>query len=578
MRGEYGLARFLVISSGFGLLAAPLGVAAQSVPGAVDRDAQRIQEQQADAARERAQQFDQQQQRPPSGHPTNPEQQGGDASTSGCAAIREVRLVGVTRYRADDFAEQLALLKGSCTSISAINAALRAITNRYVADGYVTSRAFVGPQDLKGGILTITVIEGRLGGYKGAGLKPYRSSELGSAFPARAGEVLNLRALEQGVDQLARLGGGDPAIDIAPGDVPATSTVLVKRKPLGSWVRPAITVTNDGPASTGRLTGNASLDVDSPLGLADLWSLYYSRDLATDSLHGSHAYGGFVSVPHGWWTLSLVAGKSDYHSVLAGNGLSFVSNGESWNASATLDRMIRRDAKTKLSLSAGLALLDTKNFIQGIQLRTGSYRIVSARVDAHWQRRLGASLVAGNFGYVRGLGLLGANAPDSGVGGPTGQFNLVSADTSLQSRFAVGPTKFTNALVLRGQWGFDNLFPAQRFSLGGTSSVRGFRDDGISGRTGLSLREQLGFGIVDLAKHSQHLATSISGYFAYDFGAVRPNAYSPYERGLIQSGTIGVKAQSRHFTADLALSLPITAPDFVRHKSSEVLASLRVML
>lgn len=578
MRGEYEARRHFPIAVGLGLLVVAQGASAQSTPGSLDRDAQRIQDNQAQQARERAQQFDARQQRPPSG--TQPElgttPQGTDSE--GCAAIHAVIIAGMTRYSEGDFAAELAQLKGDCINVGAINTALRAITNRYVADGFVTSRAFVGPQNLKDGNLTITVIEGSISGVKGKGTKPYHPQELAAAFPAHKGDTLNLRALEQGVDQLARLAGGDPSIDVAPGDAPGSSAVLVQRKPQAPWLRPALAINNDGAASTGRLTGTATLDADSLLGLADLWSLYYSQNLGNNPTQGNHAWGGFVSLPHGWWTLSLSGGGSDYHSVLTGNGLSFVSNGKSWNAGATLNRLMHRDAHTKLSLSLGLALLDTSNFIQGIRLRTGSYRIVSARMDTHWQHRSGASLISVNLGFVRGLGILGAYAANTGPGGPTSRFSLISGDAAWQSRFAVGSTRFTNAVTLRGQWGFDNIFPAERFSLGGTSTVRGFRDDGISGRTGFAFREQLGFGIVDLARTDPRLATTISGFLAYDLGGIRPNAYSSYEHGLMQSGTIGVRAQNRHVQADLALSLPITAPSWVGHKGSEIYASLRIVL
>ena len=556
----------------------PATVHAQSSTQGPDREAQRIQEQQQQQARERAERFDELQQRPPSGAEPQAEAGSEDNEGGGCAAIREVKLVGMTRYAPAAFSAALAPLAGDCVNVGAINTALRAITNHYVADGYVTSRAFVGPQDLKAGTLTISVIEGAVSGIESKGARPYRRGELAGAFPTSKGKVLNLRALEQGVDQLARLQGGDPSIDIAPGEVPASSTVLVARKVQGGWLRPVVAINNDGAASTGRLMGTATLDIDSPLGLADLWSLYFSRNLGGDPTQGNHAWGGFVSLPRGWWTLSLSGGKSAYHSVLSGNGLSFVSNGETWNAGATLERMMHRDAHSKLSLSAGLAFIDTRNFIQGIQLRTGSYRIASARADVHWQHGAGVSLISANLGYVRGLGILGAYAPDTGPGGPRGRYNLISADAAWQSRFAIGPKRFTNALTLRGQWGFDNLFPAPRFSLGGTSTVRGFRDDGISGRSGFVLREQLGLGIADLARKDPRFATSISGFVAYDLGGIRASDYSPYERGVMQSASLGLKARHRHVEADLALSLPISAPTFVRHKGSEIFASLRVML
>ena len=181
-------------------------------------------------------------------------------------------------------------------------------------------------------------------------------------------------------------------------------------------------------------------------------------------------------------------------------------------------------------------------------------------------------------GYDQGLGLLGAHTVDTGPGGASGRYSLMSLDAGLQTPFKVGPSKLTNTLTLRSQWSFDNLFPAQRFNLGGSSTVRGFRDDGISGRTGVALREQLGFGIVDLAKENPDLAAGLSGFLAYDIGAVRPVAGDPYERGVLQSASAGFRLHGRHVQGELAISVPVSAPGWVRHEDAVVSATVRILL
>ena len=172
----------------------PGGAFAQTTSGQIDRDAQRILEQQQQQVRDRANQFRDARDRAPSGDEVGPQARP-TVEDSGCAAIRDVRVAGMTRYREADFASELGALKGPCTHIKAIDAALRAMTNRYVRDGFVTSRALIGPQDLKDGVLTITVIEGRIGAIKTApGRLHYGPQEIAAAFPAARDDVLNLRA------------------------------------------------------------------------------------------------------------------------------------------------------------------------------------------------------------------------------------------------------------------------------------------------------------------------------------------------------------------------------------------------
>nr|WP_246616991.1 ShlB/FhaC/HecB family hemolysin secretion/activation protein [Sphingomonas yunnanensis] len=566
-----------MVAAHAGALTLPGGAVAQERAVSQDRDARQIIERLQQQERDRAERFERSRDRPPTGEEA---EVAAPAVATGedCAVIRQVRLVGVTRYRPAEFAAATAELKGDCVGLAAIDAALHTITARYIGDGYVTSRAFVGPQDLKGGILTITVIEGRLADIRAAPGRHYGAGEIGAAFPLHRSSIVNLRALEQGVDQLARLQKGDPGIDVEPGDLPGTSTILVERGPLSSWIRPAVDVSNDGAAATGRLLETASLDLDSPLGIADSWSLYASRGGAGDGQIGNHAYGGFASLPRGWWTLALSGGAFGYRSVLHGHGLTFATRGRSWNGTASLDRMLHRNARTKLSADVGLSIMDTANYIRGIQLRTGSYRIVAGRIGGRWQRRLGESLLVTDARYTRGLRLLGAHTVDTGPGGATGRYRMISGDVELQSGFAAGRTRFVNTAMLRWQRSPDELFPAQRFSLGGTSTVPGFREDGISGRSGALLREQLGIGLADVARDRPALATNLSAYVAYDLGIIQRQIGDPFERGTLESASVGARAQSRHGQLETALAVPLSAPSWVRHKRTEIFVKFRMLL
>lgn len=92
---------------------------------------------------------------------------------------------------------------------------LKSLTDHYLRRGYVTTRAYLPQQDLKHGELNIIVVEGRLEGLDSSSL----ASPLESAmtFPGTVGEVLDLRELEQWVDQLSRLPSRQPQLEVLPG-------------------------------------------------------------------------------------------------------------------------------------------------------------------------------------------------------------------------------------------------------------------------------------------------------------------------------------------------------------------------
>jgi hemolysin activation/secretion protein len=554
---------------------------AQVAPPQVNRDAERLQEIERERQRAREEQFRQSQTAPPQATQVTPEAEV-TADAGGCAAVRSVQVKGMTRFAQSDFAGDLAKLSGDCVSIADINAVLRTITNRYIAGGYVTSRAVIGPQDLKSGVLEIIVIEGQLNAISSEGVgtkRAYSKGELAAAFPNTKGRQLNLRDLEQGVDQLARLGSAEPDIDITPAELPGASNLIVRRKRADTPLRASYAVNNDGSANTGRIQSTASLDIDSPLGVADFWSLYYSRDLENKQGRGSEGYGAFVSIPYGYTTLTLSGGRYSFNSILQGVDQAFANTGVSTNGSVTLDHLLFRDAKTKLSVSAGISGLDTVNRIQGIKLQTSSYRLVSGAINFRAQRRIGAGLATADFGFTRGLDIFGANSVDTGPGGAQLVFRKVELNLGYQTRTKVFGVPVNYSGVLRGAAALDSVFPGERFSLGGTSTVRGFRDDGISGRSGVFTRQQIGFPLFSVfGDKTAGTQTSFSGLIGYDAGGIRPRKGDAFERGFLHSSTIGLRVNNKRVSGEFTLSAPLSAPDTVKRRDLELSASLRLSL
>lgn len=553
----------------------PIRVCAQRTQDPGTRDAERIQEQERERERARRDAFEKSQVRPPSGLEPQP-LASAETDEGACAEISRVAIVGMSLFKQADFARELAPLTGGCVTVGRIDSALRAITNRYIASGRITSRAVLGPQSLKEGNLEITVFEGRLERVASTE-NGYGRAELALAFPGLNGRILNLRDIEQGIDQLSRLQGVEPDIDIQPGSSPATSELLIRRKRTSGSIRPSLSVNDNGSRSTGRWQSVLSVDLDSPLGLADYWSAYFSRDLSPRSTKGSEAYGAFVSFPYGYWALTLSAGRSTYRSTIMGNGQAFASDGRSWNGSATLDRLLFRDSRTKFSLSASLGLLDTSNRIQGIRLSGSSYRLVTGTIGARIERRTPDGLISADLSIVRGFDILGAHTAFTGPDGPGRIFRKLEASLGYQSRIPVGKQSLSYSAFLRGQAALDPVFPAERFSLGGPSTVRGFRDDGISGRYGATFRQQIAADATPLAGGlATALRAKLGVFIAHDLGAIAPRRGDPFERGALQSVALGGRLQTSRLLAELTVAKPLDAPSFVRSPALELSSSVRI--
>lgn len=549
-------------------------VFAQNIPGNVSRQSERLQEREIEQQRQREADLRERQQVAPSGTQIAPIDRP-TAASGDCVTVTAVTIKGISIYPEDQFAELLQSIVGRCIYVSDIDAILRAITNRYIKDGYVTSRALIAPQDLDDGKIEIVVIEGQLADIR-ADQNKIGNSELRAAFPGLKNRILNLRDIEQGIDQMLRLPSFDPSIDIEPAITQGASNLVLKRKKAARSVRPSLSLNNDGQISTGRLQSTMSIDIDNVTGLLDFSSLYFSRDLGTADNGGTQSFGAFISIPRGYWTLSLSGGFSEYDSTISGSNQSFASDGETYNGSAILERLFFRDADTKLSAAIGLNLFDTVNRIQGIRLATSSYRLVHASANMRLQQRLPKGLLNIGLGFVQGIDFLGAQTVETGPGGPGTEFSKITANLSYREPFSLAGTRFQYALSLRGQIALTPVFPAQRISIGGPSTVRGFRDDGNSGRTGATVRQQISAELGELfASFSPKAKSKILAFAAYDAGGVAARSDNPFERGFLHSASLGLQLVSRLFAAEFAVSIPVSAPSFVRRRDAEFGANVR---
>jgi len=150
-----------------------------------------------------------------------------------CFEVQEINLQGATHISASKQNQLLKPFVGQCLGASGIDTLLKTITGHYLNQGYVTSRAYLPEQDLTRGILQIIVIEGRLQGFEPSELASER--ELKMTFPGKTGELLNLRELEQQIEQLGRLPSRLAQLELVPGETMGSSKVKLSGQRDKRW-------------------------------------------------------------------------------------------------------------------------------------------------------------------------------------------------------------------------------------------------------------------------------------------------------------------------------------------------------
>lgn len=481
-----------------------------------------------------------------------------------CFEVRHIRLEGASLLGDADRLALVQPFEGQCLGTGQLNALLKAITDHYIGRGYVTTRAYLPQQDLADGELQVIVIEGRLEGLDSSALASER--ELAMAFPGQAGEVLNLRELEQLVDQLGRLPSRQAQLELVPGEEVGGSRVRLEGRRDKAW-RVSLNRHNDGQNSTGEQQWGAGLDWDSPFGLADQLSLRGGGDALSDRFRHSANQSLFYNLPYGWWTFGYSYSQSYYRTQSEGAGFLFETDGESKVHQLRGERVLHRDGLGKTAASLGVSQLRTRNYIDNSLIEVSSQRITEGQLGFNHGRRIGSAFVNLDLGWQRGIGALDAQRSGDPQGGePVARYNKYSLTLSYLQPFQLWGESFSFDSLINGQKSEDVLFSPQRISVGGLSSVRGFKEQSLTGDTGGYWRNQLRWRKAVAWEPLRPFVHEYGLALAYDVGVISGGRHNPGQRGRLSGNAIELSARGQHLVASVTLARSLERPQAIERQ------------
>ena len=485
-----------------------------------------------------------------------------------CFEIKSIKLQGVSLLSESTQQELLKPFLNRCLGANQLNELLKAITQHYIDQGYVTSRAYLPQQDLSDGELEVLVVEGRVEGLDSSAIATER--ELAMGFPGEPGEPLNLREMEQLVDQLNRLSSRPAQLELLPGKEVGGSRVQLKGEPTKPW-RVGLNRHNDGDASTGEQQWGASLDWDSPLGLADQLSLHGGGDAVSDQWRHSANQSLYYSLPYGWWTFSYSYSQSYYRTRNEGAGFAFETDGESKNQQLRGERVLHRDSVSKTAASLGISQVHTRNYIEDNLIDVSSQRLTESQLGFNHGRRIGNAFVNLDLGWQRGIGALDAQRDDHPQGGqPVARYNKYSLTASYLQPLQLWGESLSFDSLLNAQRSEDVLYGPQRISIGGLSSVRGFKEQSLSGDSGGYWRNQLRWRRPVTWEALRPFVHEYGMAFAYDMGLIHGGRYNPELRGRLSGNAIELNARGQYLAASVTFARSLERPDAIERQEHPV--------
>lgn len=474
-----------------------------------------------------------------------------------CFEVGSIKLEG-DRSAAFSFLKPVAdEFVGKCVGAQGIQYALKHLTATLIRAGYTTSRVLVPEQDLSSGILRLTVVPGIIRDVQFSGDSDHANWK--SALPVHIGEILNLRDIEQGLEQFKRVPSQDVEIDIAPGREIGESDLIIKRTRSKPW-RLTLSADDAGSEATGKLQGSVALAIDNPLGVNDLLNISVNHDLDRQATnHGTRGASIFYSIPFGYWTFNVAANQGQFHQTVAGANQTFQSSGKSEGVELGVSRIVHRDQASRTGVSFRVSNKGSNNFIDDTEIAVQRRRISATELAVDHRHYWGVAILDGLIGLRKGVSWFGAQAeadntqPDT----PTPRYEIWFADASISRPLSLGPLK----AWYTGRWHIQHnrsaLFGAEFFSIGNRYTVRGFDGEHtLAGERGWFIRNELALPFTFPGTQAQQ-----QFYVGLDHGAVGGAATDGLAGRRLTGSALGLRGGANGFNYDISLGWALHKPD-----------------
>ncbi|MEM7707738.1 MAG: ShlB/FhaC/HecB family hemolysin secretion/activation protein [Pseudomonadota bacterium] len=388
--------------------------------------------------------------------------------------LQKVQLTDATELTATDVGEVSAAYLDRNVSAEELQQLRAELTQLYVDRGYITSGVLLPDQRISDGTVRYQAVEGRLEALEVSTSGRLRPSYVESRLQGGGDEPLNVVDLRE---QL-RILHADPLIErvdsrLLPTQQRGSARLVVdveEARPYSLF----LTAHNNRAPSVGSEWVELGFVHRNLLGFGDRAELRYGTGDGLDDYQLGYA----VPVTRSGITVGVSYAQSDAQIVEEPfSRIDIRSDSEEW----ALDVVVpwKRFGARRLTFIAGVDHRESNTSLLGIPfsfspgVNNGRAEVTAARLTADWTDRRANQVFA-----LRGRISVGLDALDSTINDgnlPDSEFVTFLGQAQWSRRFGEND----NQLILRGdlQKTFDGLLPLEKLSIGGRTSVRGYRQN-----------------------------------------------------------------------------------------------------
>ena len=467
--------------------------------------------------------------------------------------VKNFNVVGSSVFSKQELDRAIESYRNRPLTLPELFQARSVITKLYTDRGYVSSGAYIPPQELNDGTIKIAVLEGKLEEINVSGTERLSQNYISSRIEAAASKPVDVDSLLSAL-QLLRL---DPLIDnvsaeLSAGVRPGTSLLDIQVQEADAFYV-STSFNNNRSPSVGSNQRSVGLNHANLLGFGDTFNFEYSN---TD---GSNAFDFAYALPVNSQDGTIGAAYSrNSNDVIEDpfNILDIESESRYYELSFRQPIVLKPTQEVALGMSVTRTESETYFFNERYQLSRGANedgetKISAVRLFQEFVDRSDREVLAFRSQFNIGVDAFnptinGGDEPDSTFLSWRGQSQWVRR---LDEDFL---------LLLRGdaQLSTGSLVPLEQFRLGGVNSARGYRQDLSLGDNGLFASAELRIPILRVEKING--LVQIAPFF--DVGTVWNNDDLEITNATLPSLGVGLNfSMGNSFDARLDWGIPLTS-------------------
>lgn len=185
-------------------------------------------------------------------------------------------------------------------------------------------------------------------------------------------------------------------------------------------------------------------------------------------------------------------------------------------------------------------------------------------MDLGWQQGIGAFDAQGNH--------------DSAPWEPNARYHKYTATLSYLQPFSLWDESFSFSSLATGQRSEDVLFGSQRMSLGGLGSVRGYKDQSLSGDSGAYWRNDLRWSRPVIWPWLRPVMAEYGASLGYDQGVIKHDRYNGDQHGRVSSNSLELFARGAYLATSVTFAHSLERPDALPEREAPIYFSVSVFL